>query len=62
MTHLIGGEVTQVQCFVDRHSLDQRGVKELAELSYQAAPLVLLGVVAEEAVQRGVKRVSDLHL
>lgn len=61
-SHLIGGEVAQVQRAVDRHGLHQRGVEELAELCHQTAPLIPPGVVTEEAVQRGVERVGDLHL
>lgn len=51
-----------MQCAVDRHNFNQHGMEELSELCHQAAPLVQPGVVAEEAVQRGVKRVCDLHL
>jgi len=50
-----------VQRVVDRHRLDQRGVEEVAELRHQAAPLVALRVVPEEAVQRGVEGVRHLH-
>lgn len=60
--HLVGGEVAQVQRAVDWHSLHQRGVEEMAKLCHQAAPLILPSVVREEAVQRGVERVSDLYL
>ena len=47
---------------VNGHSLDQRGVEEMTKLGHQVAPLVPLGVVAEEAVQRGVEGVCDLQL
>lgn len=62
LTHLISRQVTQVQCVIDWHCFDQCGMKELAKLCHQAVPLVFLGIVTEEAVQWGVKRVSDLHL
>lgn len=51
-----------MQCFINWHSLDQCSVEELAKLCHQAAPLVLQGVIAEEAVEWGVKGVCDLHL
>lgn len=62
MAHLVGGQVTEVQGIINWHGLDQCSMEELSELCHQAAPLVLLGVVAEEAVQWGVKGVCDLHL
>lgn len=62
LTHLISGQVTQVQCVIDWHCFDQCGMEELAKLCHQAVPLVFLGIVTEEAVQWRVKRVSDLHL
>lgn len=37
-------------------------MEELAELRHQTTPLILSSVVTEEAVQRGVERVGDLHL
>lgn len=51
-----------MQRAVDWHGLHKRGVEELAELRHQAAPLILSSVVTEEAVQRGVEGVGDLHL
>lgn len=62
LTHLISGQVTEVQCIIEWHCLDQCSMKELPKLCHQAAPLVLLGIIGEEAVQWGVKRVCDLHL
>lgn len=62
LTHLVSGQVTEVQCVADWHRLDKRSMEELAELCDQAVPLVHLCVVAEETVQRGVKGVCDLHL
>lgn len=44
------------------HRLDQCRVEELAKLCHQTAPLVLLGVIAEEAVERGIEGVCDFYL
>lgn len=44
------------------HRLDQCCMEELTKLCHQAAPLVLLGIIAEEAVQRGVEGVCDFYL
>lgn len=60
--YLIRGQITEVQSVVDGHWLDQCSMEELAKLCHQATPLVLLGVITEEAVQWGVKGVCDLHL
>lgn len=51
LTHLISGQVTEVQCIINCHRFDQCGMEELAKLCHQAVPLVLLGIVAVEAVQ-----------
>ena len=60
--HLVSGQVTEEKRAVAGHRLDQRGVEELTKLGHQAAPLVVPGVVAEEAVQGGVEGVGYLHL
>lgn len=62
MAHLISGQVAEVQRIMNWHRFDQRSVEELAELCHQAAPLVLLGIIAEETVQWGVEGVCDFHL
>jgi len=62
IAYLIGGKVTEVQCIIDRHGFDQCSVEEQAKFCHQAAPLVLLRIITEEAVEGGVKGVCDLHL
>lgn len=44
------------------HSFDQCSMEELAKLCHQAAPLVLVGIIAEEAVQWRVEGICDFHL